>query len=71
MTEHLPPPADLRQERDTLDAKLLGELNCSHGKPRWKCWTCSPPNDEELWDDFLDQYPNQRNDILRAESHRP
>ena len=69
--------AKLRAERDPLDTKLLGERdsdspalrregNCPHGKPRWKCWTCSPPSDEELWGDFLEQYPNQRNDILRA-----
>ena len=38
---------------------------CPHGVPKFKCWACSPPSFEELWGDFLDQYPNQRNDIIR------
>lgn len=40
-------------------------MKCPHGKERIWCWRCSPPTHEELWSDFLDQYPNQRNEILR------
>jgi len=46
--------------------KGRSEKRCPHGKPRWKCWTCSPPDGAELWNDFLEAYPNQRNDIIRA-----
>ena len=43
------------------------ESDCPHGIPKWKCWTCSPPSHEELWNDFLDQYPNQRKVILESQ----
>ena len=55
-------------EEQGEDRRALGRslaARCPHGVPKFKCWTCSPPSHEELWDDFLDQYPNQRNAILR------
>ena len=63
MVEASPP-----QKQDTpaaVRAAIRARL-CPHGKRHFECWSCSPPTAEELWLDFLEQYPNQRNEILRA-----
>ena len=40
--------------------------DCPHGKQRWKCWKCSPLTAEELRQDHVDEYPNQRSETLRG-----